>query len=51
LIKSVNVTGVATATNIPANQLQQQQQQLPSIIGNNAIIATNPKDTGIPWLP
>ena len=29
LIKSVNVTGVATATNIPANQLQQQQQ--PSI--------------------
>ena len=48
LIKSVNVTGVATATNIPANQLQQQQ---PSIIGNNAIIATNPKDTGIPWLP
>jgi len=27
LIKSVNVTGVATATNIPANQLQQQQQQ------------------------
>jgi hypothetical protein len=52
LIKSVNVTGVATATNIPANQLQQQQQQQqPSIIGNNAIIATNPKDTGIPWLP
>ena len=31
LIKSVNVTGVATATNIPANQLQQQQQQQPSI--------------------
>ena len=49
LIKSVNVTGVATATNIAANQLQQQQQ--PSIIQNNAIIATNPKDTGIPWLP
>jgi hypothetical protein len=48
LIKSVNVTGVATATNIPANQLQQQQ---PIIIENNAIIATNPKDTGIPWLP
>src|SRR6188472_4106702 len=48
LIKSVNVTGVATATNIPANQLQQQQ---PSIIENNAIVATNPKDTGIPWLP
>src|SRR5918912_2970703 len=47
LIKSVNVTGVATATNIAANQLQQQQQ--PSIIQNNAIIATNPKDTGIPW--
>ena len=49
LIKSVNVTGVATATNIAVNQLQQQQQ--PSIIQNNAIIATNPKDTGIPWLP
>jgi hypothetical protein len=48
LIKSVNVTGVTTATNIPANQLQQQQQ--PSIIENNPIIA-NSKDTGIPWLP
>ncbi|HEY6882836.1 MAG TPA: hypothetical protein VI278_02235 [Nitrososphaeraceae archaeon] len=28
LIKSVNVTGVATATNIPANQLQQQQPSI-----------------------
>jgi hypothetical protein len=28
LIKSVNVTGVATATNIPANQLQQQQSSI-----------------------
>ena len=48
LIKSVNVTGVATATNIPANQLQQQQ---PRIMENNVTIATNAKDTGIPWLP
>jgi hypothetical protein len=48
LVSSVNVTGVATATNIPTNQLQQQQ---PSIIENNATIAASPKDTGIPWLP
>jgi hypothetical protein len=48
LISSVNVTGVATATNIPANQLQQQS---PSIIENNATISASRKDTGIPWLP
>jgi hypothetical protein len=48
LISSVNVTGVATATNIPANQLQQQP---PSIIENNATISASRKDTGIPWLP
>jgi len=49
LISSVNVNGVATATNIPANQLQQQHQ--PSIIKKNATIAASPKGTGIPWLP
>jgi hypothetical protein len=48
LVSSVNVTGVATATNIPANQLQQQP---PSIIENNATISASRKDTGIPWLP
>jgi hypothetical protein len=48
LVSSVNVTGVATATNIPANQLQQQP---PSIIKSNATIAASHKDTGIPWLP
>ena len=48
LISSVNVIGIATATNIPTNQLQQQS---PSIIENNATIAASPKDTGIPWLP
>jgi hypothetical protein len=47
LVSSVNVTGVATATNIPTNQLQQQQS--PSILENNATI-TGPRDTGIPWL-
>ena len=48
LVSSVNVTGVATATNIPANQLQRQS---PSIIENNATISASRKDTGIPWLP
>ena len=48
LVRSVTVTGVATATNIPANQLQQQP---PSIIKSNATIAASRKDTGIPWLP
>ena len=48
LISSVNVTGVATATNIPANQLQRQS---PSIRENNATISASRKDTGIPWLP